>query len=94
MSALNCTVQFFSFSFTYNRPSNVPRFGRFDAIKCSVSPNMLEVLSNARTKHLRTEYPFAAKTANSEQKTLQIGVEEEKRASMRKERKRPERWAT
>jgi len=87
-------VQFFSFPFTIKRPSNLPSFGRLEATKCSVSPNMVAVFSKASTKHRRTECPFAEKTANSEQKTLQIGVEEEKRASIRKGRKCPERWAT
>jgi len=68
-------------------PSKVSVFGKEDDIKNSLSPKIRAELASARLKLLFTELPLAENTANSEQKTLQTGVEEEKQAVIAKKEK-------
>ena len=87
MFALNRTWHDFLCPLKDTNPSNTPSFGKEDDTKNSLSPKILAELARARLKLLLTELPLAENTANSEQKTLQTGVEEEKQAVIAKKRK-------
>lgn len=87
MLALNRTQQDFFCPLIEMNPSNVPIFGSAVDTENSLSPKIWADAASARLKLLLTELPLAENTANSEQKTLQTGVEEEKQAVIAKKEK-------